>query len=73
MPLVLAIQRHVLAAERSHADDTTVPVLAKDKTRIGRPSRVLRRAQPRWRIDGSAVDGCMSGTTGHRALPDPTE
>jgi transposase len=36
MPLVLAIQRHVLAAERLHADDTTVPVLAKEKTRIGR-------------------------------------
>ena len=39
MPLVLAIQRHVFAAERIHADDTTAPVLAKEKTRIGRPRR----------------------------------
>jgi transposase len=36
MPLVEAIRSHVLAAERIHADDTTVPVLAKGKTRLGR-------------------------------------
>jgi len=36
MPLTTAIQAHVFAAERIHADDTTVPVLAKDKTRTGR-------------------------------------
>ena len=36
MPLVEVIARHVLAAERIHADDTTVPVLAKGKTRTGR-------------------------------------
>ncbi len=29
MPLVEAIRAHVFAAERIHADDTTVPVLAK--------------------------------------------
>lgn len=33
MPLVDAIRSHVFAAERIHADDTTVPVLAKGKTR----------------------------------------
>ena len=32
-PLVEAIRAHVFAAERIHADDTTVPVLAKGKTR----------------------------------------
>ncbi|MHC2440299.1 transposase [Bradyrhizobium sp. USDA 4451] len=32
MPLVDAIRSHVFAAERIHADDTTVPVLAKGKT-----------------------------------------
>jgi len=32
MPLVAAIRAHVFAAERIHADDTTVPVLAKGKT-----------------------------------------
>src|SRR5207249_7782933 len=31
-PLLELIRRHVLAAERLHGDDTTVPVLAKDKT-----------------------------------------
>jgi transposase len=35
-PLVELIRRHVLAGERLHGDDTTVPVLAKDKTVIGR-------------------------------------
>src|SRR6476646_1958302 len=36
MPLVDAIRSHVFAAERIHADDTTVPILAKGKTRTGR-------------------------------------
>jgi len=36
MPLVDVIRAHVFAAERIHADDTTVPVLAKGKTDIGR-------------------------------------
>jgi hypothetical protein len=35
MPLIDAIRAHVFAAERIHADDTTVPVLAKGKTRTG--------------------------------------
>jgi transposase len=46
MPLVLAIQRHVLAAERIHADDTTVPVLAKEKTKIGRLWAHVRDDRP---------------------------
>ncbi len=36
MPLVEAIASHVFVAERIHADDTTVPVLAKVKTCTGR-------------------------------------
>lgn len=36
MPLYRRIEAHVLAAERLHGDDTTVPVLAKGKTDIGR-------------------------------------
>ncbi len=36
MPLVDEIRAHVLAAERIHADDTIVPVLASGKTRTGR-------------------------------------
>jgi transposase len=35
-PLVEMICRHVLAADRIHGDDTTVPVLAKNKTVTGR-------------------------------------
>ncbi|HXO70448.1 MAG TPA: IS66 family transposase [Bradyrhizobium sp.] len=36
MPLYRRIEAHVLAAERLHGDDTTVPVLAKGKTDIAR-------------------------------------
>jgi transposase len=46
MPLVEAIRTHVFAAERIHADDTTVPVLAKGKTRIGRLWTYVRDDQP---------------------------
>jgi transposase len=35
-PLVALIRDHVMAAERIHGDDTTVPVLAKGKTITGR-------------------------------------
>ena len=46
MPLVDAIRAHVFAAERLHADDTTVPVLAKDKTRIARLWTYVRDDRP---------------------------
>ncbi len=36
MPLFQRLETHVLAAERLHGDDTTVPVLAKGKTDTGR-------------------------------------
>jgi transposase len=32
LPLVKLLKAHVLAAERLHGDESTVPVLAKDKT-----------------------------------------
>jgi transposase len=35
-PLTELIRAHVFAVARLHADDTTVPVLAKGKTRTGR-------------------------------------
>jgi hypothetical protein len=35
-PLHALIERHVLAAERLHGDDTTLPILAKGKTVTGR-------------------------------------
>jgi transposase len=46
MPLVAAIRSHVFAAERIHADDTTVPVLAKGKTRTGRLWTYVRDDRP---------------------------
>jgi transposase len=46
MPLVDAIGSHVFAAERIHADDTTVPVLAKGKTRTGRLWTYVRDDRP---------------------------
>ncbi len=55
MPLIEAIRANVFAAERIHADGTTVPVLATGKTRTGsavdlcarRPA--LCRSRPRRR------------------------
>jgi len=46
MPLVLRIRAHVFAAERIHADETTVPVLAKGKTRTGRLWTYVRDDRP---------------------------
>jgi transposase len=46
MPLVEAIRAHVFAAERIHADDTTVPVLATGKTRTGRLWTYVRDDRP---------------------------
>ena len=46
MPLVECIAGHVFAAERIHADDTTVPVLAKGKTRTGRLWTYVRDDRP---------------------------
>ena len=45
-PLIAAINAHVLAAQRIHADDTPVPVLAKHKTRTGRLWTVVRDDRP---------------------------
>ena len=45
-PLVDVIRSHVFAAERIHADDTTVQVLAKGKTRTGRLWTYVRDDRP---------------------------
>jgi transposase len=45
-PLNELIRRHVYAAERLHGDDTTVPVLAKYKTVIGRLWTYVRDDRP---------------------------
>ena len=45
-PLVERIEAHVLAAERLHGDDTTVPVLAKGQTDTGRLWTYVRDDAP---------------------------
>src|SRR5674476_162472 len=45
-PLLRLVESHVMAAERLHGDDTTVPVLAKGKTDIGRCWIYLRDDRP---------------------------
>ena len=55
MPLVLLIRAHVFAAERIHADDTTVRVLAKGKTRTGRLWTYVRDDRPFGGPDPPAV------------------
>ena len=45
-PLVTLIRDHVLAAERIHGDNTTVPVLAKGKTVTGRLWTYVRDDRP---------------------------
>ena len=46
MPLHELIRAHVFAAQRIHGDDTTVPVLAKVKTRTGRLWTYVRDDRP---------------------------
>ena len=45
-PLHALIEAHVLAAERLHGDDTTVPILAKGKTDTGRIWVYVRDDRP---------------------------
>jgi transposase len=45
-PIYKGIEAHVLAAERLHGDDTTVPVLAKGKTVTGRLWTYVRDDRP---------------------------
>jgi transposase len=45
-PLVTLIRAHVMAAGRLHGDDTTVPVLAKDRTSTGRLWTYVRDDRP---------------------------
>ena len=55
-PLTVLIQAHVLAAERIHGDDTTVPVLAKGKAHIARLWGYVRDDRP---FGGSGAPAVM--------------
>jgi transposase len=46
LPLFELIKHHVFAADRLHGDDTTMPVLAKGKTRTGRLWTYVRDDRP---------------------------
>jgi len=56
MPLVDEIRKHVFAAERIHVDDTTVPVLARGRTRTGRLWAYVRDDKP---FGGRAAPAAM--------------
>ena len=79
-PLRRLVEAHVMAAERLHGDDTTVPVLAKGKTDTGRlldlrPRRpALRRRRAAGgdllllaRSPGRASAGASGGICRHPA------
>jgi len=55
-PILRRIEAHVLAAERLHGDDTTVPVLAKGKTDTGRCWVYVRDDRP---FEGKAPPAAM--------------
>ena len=56
-PLVEALRRHVMAADKLHADDTPVPVLAPGlgKTKTGRLWTYVRDDRPAGSTDAPAV------------------
>jgi transposase len=55
VPMVLGVRAHVFSAARLHGDDTTVPVLAKGRTRIGRVWGYVRDDRPFGGPDPPAV------------------
>src|SRR5438309_8478390 len=63
-PLVELIRRHVLAADRIHGDDTTVPVLAPNKTVTGRLWTYVRDDRPFGGSDPPAALFCYSRDRG---------
>jgi transposase len=54
-PIYDLIRAHVFAASRVHGDDTTVPVLAKGKTRTGRLWTYVRDDRPFGGLDPPAA------------------
>ena len=63
-PLYELVRTHVFAAERIHGDDTTVPVLAKVKTRTGRIWTYVRDDRP---FGGEAPPAAMFFYSADRA------
>jgi transposase len=67
-PLHALIRSHVLAAERLHADDTTVPILAKGKTDTGRIWTYVRDDRP---FGGTAPPAALYFASGDRRADHP--
>jgi transposase len=67
-PLVALIRAHVLAAERIHGDDTTVPVLAKTHTTTGRLWTYVRDDRP---FGGPAPPAALFHYSGDRGGAHP--
>ncbi len=55
-PLHALIEAHVLAAERLHGDDTTVPILAKGKTVTGAYLDLCPRRSSVWQSSAAGGD-----------------
>ncbi len=60
MPLFQLIERHVLAAERLHGDDTTIRILAKSKCTTGRIWTYVRDDRPYGGLAQPAAVSCAS-------------
>jgi transposase len=67
-PLYALIEAHVLAAERLHGDDTTVPILAKGKTDTGRVWVYVRDDKP---FSGTAPPAALFYASRNRAGEHP--
>jgi transposase len=70
MPLYRLIEAHVMAAERLHGDDTTVPILAKGKTVTGRIWTYVRDDAP---FDGQAPPAAVFYASRDRRGEHPAE
>ena len=68
MPLIERIEAHVLAADRIHADDTTVPVLARNKCKTGRLWTYVRDDNP---FGGTAAPAALFHYSPDRAAEHP--
>jgi Transposase IS66 family len=65
-PIFKRLEAYALSAERLHGDDTTVPVLAKCKTVIGRIWVYGRDDKP---FGGQAPPGAVTRATGPASIP----
>ncbi|RXH33123.1 hypothetical protein XH99_09780 [Bradyrhizobium nanningense] len=68
MPLFQLIERHVLAAERLHGDDTTIRILAKGKCTTGRIWTYVRDDRP---FAGPAPPAAVYYASGNRRGENP--